>query len=58
MRHKEEVGRDLGAEGDLGEVDAALLLDHESIFHTPPSLPETQLLAVPGRESAAMLTLS
>ena len=60
MRHQ-GLGRGFGAEGDTGPEEGSLLLDRVIIFQTPlrTLLPEeNQLLAVPGRESASILTLA
>ena len=60
MRHK-GLGRGFGAEGDTGAEEGSLLLDLVIMFQTPlrTLLPEeNQLPAVPGRESASILTLA
>jgi hypothetical protein len=62
MRHK-GLGRGFGTEGDTAaeEEEGSLLLDLVIMFQTPlrTLLPEeNQLPAVPGRESASILTLA
>jgi len=59
MRHK-GLGRGFGAAGETGEDEGSLLWDPLIMPQTPLMilLPENQLPAVLGRESASILTLA